>query len=94
MISLEEGGRDYSLRITFTIGRNNAFRGFFPIFIGTKKALMHSYLQYHRLAIFSGAFFEIYAALLVSLGLFRLSDASYRCSGDCNHHSSAIVRHF
>ncbi len=70
MIALEDGTVPHELSISYTIPEKNTFNGIYPIYFGTKRELVHNFLQYHRLTIFIGGFFFIYSCLLFALGVF------------------------
>ncbi len=70
MITLTDETKEHVIDISFTLGEDNAFRKFYPIYYGTKRELVHHFMQQHRLPIFVGGFFAIYACLLLCLGIF------------------------
>ena len=59
----------HNLKISYTIANNN-IHDLYPVYYGEKHELVRNFLEYHRLSIFIGAFFIIYACMLFSLGLF------------------------
>ena len=70
LITLDEKDKNESLEIVVVAGENGAFENFGPIYFGTRKDLVKSFLQKHRLVIFIGGFFIMYACLLLSLALY------------------------
>ena len=70
MITLTDETKEHTIDISFTLGEDNAFRKFYPIYYGTKKELVYRFFQQHRLPIFVGGFFAIYACILLCLGIF------------------------
>ncbi|WP_027205667.1 GGDEF domain-containing protein [Butyrivibrio fibrisolvens] len=61
---------EHVLNVTYTLFDDDSVYTLPSIYIGSKHDLIRSFLSYHRLAIFVGAFFMVYACLLVSLGVF------------------------
>ncbi|WP_080656075.1 GGDEF domain-containing protein [Butyrivibrio fibrisolvens] len=61
---------EHELSITYILFDDNSVISLPLIYMGSKHSLIRSFLSYHRLAIFVGAFFMVYACLLVSLGIF------------------------
>ncbi len=70
LITLDDKDKNESLEIVVVAGENGAFENFGPIYFGTRKDLVKSFLQKHRLVIFIGGFFIMYACLLLSLALY------------------------
>lgn len=70
IITLDDETKLHSIEITFTIGENDGFRKFYPIYYGAKRELVQHFLQLHRLPIFVGGFLAIYSCLLLCLGIF------------------------
>lgn len=61
---------EHELSITYTLFDDDSVFTLPFIYIGSKHDLIRSFLSYHRLAIFVGAFFVVYSCLLISLGIF------------------------
>ena len=70
LITLDDKDKNESLEIVVVAGENGAFESLGPIYFGTRKDLVKSFLQKHRLVIFIGGFFIMYACLLLSLALY------------------------
>ena len=70
LITLDDKDKNESLEIVVVSGENGAFESLGPIYFGTRKDLVKSFLQKHRLVIFIGGFFIMYACLLLSLALY------------------------
>lgn len=70
MVSLEDCSVPHELKINFIISEDNIVQGFFPVYLGTKKELITYFFQNHRLSMFIGSFFFIYACILMALGVY------------------------
>ncbi len=70
LITLDDRDKNNKLEIVVVAGENGAFESLGPIYFGTRKDLIKSFLQKHRLVIFIGGFFIMYACLLLSLALY------------------------
>ncbi len=70
MVTISDETKPHNIEISFTISEDDAFNRFYPVYYGTKRELVKNFFQCHRLPIFVGGFFGIYACLLFSLGIF------------------------
>ena len=81
MVSIEDCTVPHELKINYVIAEDNVVKGFFPVYLGTKKELITYFFQNHRLSMFIGSFFWIYAAILFTLGVYlflqKRNDNSY-----------------
>lgn len=70
IVSLGECRTEHELTISYLITEGNVVKYFFPVHFGTKKELITYFFQSHRLSMFVGGFFFVYAFVLLSLGLY------------------------
>lgn len=70
IVSLGECRTEHELTISYLITEGNVVKNFFPVHFGTKKELITYFFQSHRLSMFVGGFFFVYAFVLLSLGLY------------------------
>ena len=70
LITFSDWVKAHDVSITFKVAEKNSFRGFYPIYFGTKTEVVKYFFKYHRMPLFLGGFFIIYSLLLFSLGLF------------------------
>lgn len=73
LITLDDMDKNSVLEIVIVAGENGAFENLGPIYYDTRKDLVKAFLQRHRLVIFIGGFFIMYACLLLSLAIYLLS---------------------
>ena len=80
IITMENTTKERTISITYTLFEDNAFTFIDPVLFGTRDELVKDFLQSHRLPIFVGSFFIMYAcillALMVYLSLTRKKDFS------------------
>jgi diguanylate cyclase (GGDEF)-like protein len=70
IVSLGDCRTEHKITISFLITEDFVVKNFSPIQFGTKKELITYFFQSHRLSMFVGGFFFVYAFILAVLGLY------------------------
>ena len=72
LITLNKKPGLHNLIIVFSMGENNYFQRFSPVFFGYRSDLMRAFYSYKRISFFLGGFLVVYSCVLFSLWIYMI----------------------